>query len=332
MVVSESSPEPKTEDTAAAQAAAGPRCRSCGTPLTAGQEWCLECGSARTANRWRSGRRPLLLTAGLTISLLGVAVAASYAAIVDNPSIPSTATVPAPPPQVAAAPPTTDAAPPADSTSQDLAPVDTSTDVAPSAPDTPVTPPAVDNTTTGTTTTTTTTTTTNTTTTTKKDTTPKPTPVKLTGDDASLYDPLQHQLAPDGGDPSAAIGDDSTAWIVQTDPALPRMDVGLLLTLPKKSTVGELTFKTSTPGFTVQVYGSFESDLPTDVTDSRWAYLRTRKDVDGSATKDDNKAGDGKERITLSDDGSQYKLIMLWVTKAPSSGPPAKLSAVKLFK
>jgi hypothetical protein len=343
--VSESANDTNTEAEAAAKPA-GPRCRSCGTPLAQGQEWCLECGSARTPNRWRSGRRPLLLTSGLTIGLLGVAVAASYAAIVDDPSAPGSSTVPAPPPVVAVAPPvdTTPTVPSiedtnADATTDPIDPIDSSTsdpsfpatdDSTSGSTDTGSTGGSTDSGSSGTSTgTTTTTTTTNTTTT---PTPPAPVAISLKGKDASLYDPLQHQLAPDGGDPAAAIGDASSAWIAQTDPANPKMQIGLLITLPKKSTVSELTFSTSTPGFNVQVYGSFEADLPTEINDSRWAFLRSRNDVDGPSTKDDNKADDGDEHISLADDGEEYKMILLWLTKPPTSGPPAKLSAVKLYK
>lgn len=43
-------------------------CRRCGTPLAADQEWCLECGAARTLLRappdWRG---PLALALGVVV-------------------------------------------------------------------------------------------------------------------------------------------------------------------------------------------------------------------------------------------------------------------------
>jgi hypothetical protein len=55
------------------------RCRSCGNPLAEGQEWCLDCGAARTLLRpppdWRL---PVALLVGLAVLVaVGVVVVVS---------------------------------------------------------------------------------------------------------------------------------------------------------------------------------------------------------------------------------------------------------------
>lgn len=361
-----STPEEKTDPTVTAQAADSTeaattaRCRSCSTPLADGQEWCLECGAARTPNRWRSGRRSLALTAGLTISLLGVAVAASYAAIVDSPPVTATATVPGAATQVAQAPPVTttptDEIPPADtSTDESLAQIDSGA----SAGDT-----ALDDTTASTDVITPDTSSDSTYT--PPDTSSdeptqaeidaqkkaekkakakakaeakrkaiaelKASRLNLSAGSGSLYDPEGHQLAADGGDPGGAFGDSTaSAWLAQTDPQLASMDIGLLVDLGKSTGVSRVSFKTTTPGFTVEIYGS-DGDAPPEITSARWAHLRTRRDVDGKSTADGNKAGDEHEIITFEDDVTKYRHLVLWLTKAPSDGPPARISVLRVHK
>ena len=240
------SPEETTDTTLNAQAdeaagaTASARCRSCSTPLTDGQEWCLECGAARTPNRWRSGRRSLMLTAGLTISLLGVAVAASYAAIVDSPPVTATATVPGAATAVAVVPPTsTDAVvPEPTSTDESLAQLDSgstdSTDTSLSDVPTFDQSTSVDY---GTGDTSSGTVTPSEPTQAELDAAAKAekkakarakakakakalaelkaSRLNLSASSGSLYDPDGHQLAPDGGDPGAAGGGGRRA--VRTD-------------------------------------------------------------------------------------------------------------------
>lgn len=356
------SPEETTDTTVKAEAdeasgaTATARCRSCSTPLTDGQEWCLECGAARTPNRWRSGRRSLMLTAGITISLLGVAVAASYAAIVDSPPVTATATVPGAATQVAVVPPpTTDTvAPDPTTTDESLAQLDSGSTASTDSGLTDV--PTYDQSTsvdsTG-----------DTSSGTVTPSAPtqaeldaaakaekkakakakarakakalaklKASRLNLTAAAGSLYDPSGHQLAPDGGDPGAAFGNSTaTAWLAQTDPQLARMDIGLLVDLGTSTGVSRVSFKTTTPGFTVEVYGC-DGDAPPDITSARWAHLKTRKDVDGKSTADGNRAGDEHEIITFADDVTKYRHIVLWLTKAPTDGPPVRISVLRVYK
>jgi len=347
------SPAPDSDTTATAAGAAAataakatPRCRNCGTPLADDQRWCLECGAARTPSRWRSGRRPLALTSALTIGLLGVAAAAGYAAIVDESPVAPTATVAqAPPPPAPIAEPTDttgdatasdDFTTPSDSTAT---PSGSSTDATAggtytppptssgtgssssgSTSDDPGTDTVVKPKPPATTTTTTTTTT---------PTPPVQQPISLDAGDLALYDPEQHQQAANGGDPGAAIDTAGRGWVAKTDPALPQMDVGLVVDLGKGHGVGKVRFRTATPGFSVQIYGSYTADTPPTIDDSRWAFVKGRKNV-GRTTADGSVKG-GEQIIKIADDTQKYKKLLIWITKAPAAGPPATIRALKLF-
>src|SRR5205814_10502010 len=71
-----------TEPSPDAPAGAPRSCEHCGAAMAAGQDWCLECGTAAPG---RLGRRPGMRAAttvvGLTLALVAGAVTAGYAAI-----------------------------------------------------------------------------------------------------------------------------------------------------------------------------------------------------------------------------------------------------------
>ncbi|MGH2841413.1 MAG: hypothetical protein ACRDKY_11390, partial [Solirubrobacteraceae bacterium] len=57
-------------------------CEACGAGMVAGQDWCLECGTAAPGRLGaRPGWRAAFTVVGLTLLLLVGAVAASYAAL-----------------------------------------------------------------------------------------------------------------------------------------------------------------------------------------------------------------------------------------------------------
>jgi hypothetical protein len=59
--------------------AAGPRCAACGAPLEADQEWCVDCGAARTVlHRPPDWRAPVAVVA----IVVGVVVIAALIALV----------------------------------------------------------------------------------------------------------------------------------------------------------------------------------------------------------------------------------------------------------
>ena len=69
------------------QSTADERCSSCDAPLAADQEWCLECGAARTALRrppnWRIPVAVVtlvvvLVVVGLLIALVSLSIQANH--------------------------------------------------------------------------------------------------------------------------------------------------------------------------------------------------------------------------------------------------------------
>lgn len=71
-----------------AVAAAGERCGACGAPVAGDQEWCLECGAARTLLRrppsWRIPAAVVavvvaLVVVGLLIALVSLSIQANHA-------------------------------------------------------------------------------------------------------------------------------------------------------------------------------------------------------------------------------------------------------------
>src|SRR3954465_9138243 len=85
-------------------------CKSCGATMEPGQDWCLACGTAAGRRGGRPGVRSMSAVLGLTGLLLAGAVAASYAALSGDQTIPPTQT--APPSQVAPTPPPPATTPP----------------------------------------------------------------------------------------------------------------------------------------------------------------------------------------------------------------------------
>ena len=150
---------------------------------------------------------------------------------------------------------------------------------------------------------------------------PAPVAIKIKASALSTYDPDGNQQAPDDGDPAGALAASrSNAFTVLTAADQPTMDVGLAIDLGKGKGVGSIQFKTSTPGYKVEIYGSFQDSAPPTIDDSRWAFIKSRRDV-----------GSGREIIDLQDDTTKYKQILLWLTTPPKAGVPADLYSLKLY-
>jgi hypothetical protein len=137
----------------------------------------------------------------------------------------------------------------------------------------------------------------------------KPTAILLDTNAAATYDPYEYPAAW-FGDPSLAIdGDTSTAWTAQVNPATaPKMAVGLLIDLKEKQKVSALQLVTSTPGITVQVYGTSAQTAPTSITDPAWSTLTGQK-----------LAKKKRLHLKLRDSHKAFTFITLWISKAPSS-------------
>lgn len=342
-------------------------CDACGAAMAAGQDWCLECGTAAPGRLGaRPGMRAAATVVSLTLALVGGAVAASYAALSDDSQ--QAANAPAPPSgdPVAQAPPGTiqspapsDAlppvTPPAGATTTPTIPTipSTTTPTVPKIPSIPNFPTQTPSTSSPTVTvpkvttpTTTTPSTDNdgdsdsnsgdgdTTTTPKTTTTPErqdPQPISLAADAASAYDPSKRATAK--GDPKLAIDDKpSTSWTVSTADGSKDMATGIVIDLKSKVGVRVIEIATSTPGFRAEIYAADSDELPPDILDTRWAHITDRSKVDQQSSKDRNKAGDGKERIVLGGGSAKYRYVLLWVTTPPSGGPTVKVSELDLLK
>src|SRR5205823_12193091 len=84
-----------------------------------------------------------------------------------------------------------------------------------------------------------------------------PSPIVLDTNAAATYNPYAYPAA-GFGDPSLAIdGETSTGWTARVDPAVaPKMAEGLTLELKSSRKLSAAALVTTTPGMTVQVYGT----------------------------------------------------------------------------
>src|ERR1700745_470173 len=88
----ETPPEQDAPDTGART------CGSCGAQMEPGQDWCLACGTASGPLGASPGARPALTVLGLVLLLVAGAVAASFAALREDPTAPPGPTGPRGPP------------------------------------------------------------------------------------------------------------------------------------------------------------------------------------------------------------------------------------------
>jgi hypothetical protein len=303
--------EPVAEPAPAEVAAEG-QCRTCAAPLVAGQDWCLECGTAVPGRLGaRPGWRAALTVVALTGLLVTGAAAAAYAALTSEARREAAA-----PPPPAAAPiqaqaPAPEPPPPA------AKPVDPPAagdePAPPPADDTPDAPPADD---------------------------AAVAPAPITGggssggdsgsDDgggeseatlidvpasrASTYDP-DGVGGDDVGDADDAVdGKRSTAWEAPVgEDGL--VGMGIALDLGRKRDVSRLEMLADTPGFTVDVYGSKARRRPPAQDDPGWKRLDTARDV---GLKQD-----------LDLDG-EYRHILVWVREQPADATVA-IAELRLF-
>jgi hypothetical protein len=320
--------------------------------MNSGQDWCLQCGAGAPGSlgtggpSWRSAATVLAAT---TILVLGAA-AAAYAAlskegahkarpavvtVAQTPVTPSATTpltsTPATPgaatPQTPGATPTPKASE-APATNPLLATGSAKPPKIPLKAATPkssptTTTPAAGNESSPTTTTPTT----------GKSPSPTsteqlPPAIVLDTDAASTYNPYGYP-ASEFGDPSLAIdGDASTAWTAQVNPAVaPKMAEGLVIDLKSAQRVSSVTLITSTPGMSVQVYGSSANALPSSITDPAWTELSPYRVLHKRNV-----------HFKLRDSTKAFRFVTLWISKAPAAqvgtapdqGPPTHVSVNEL--
>ena len=272
--------------------------------MAPGQDWCLECGTAvgGLARGARPGWRAAATIIATVLLLVGGAVAASYAAL--NSKAQQLASAPPPPsatPTVpAAAPPATTATPAPAPPPAAPAPTPAPAPAPPKTPSTPAPAPAP---------------------------APAPTPapapapkpsgpagepgyqpLALGVDVASVYDPYKNVV--DSTDPSDSYDEnDKTVFTISTN-ADKEMAAGLDFDLGSRKEVGAVYVRTTTPGFTVEVYGA-KGKQPPDILDTRWEHLATHDNV---AIQPQKK---GLQKVTFP--RGEYRHIVLWFTKPPPS-------------
>jgi hypothetical protein len=125
---------------------------------------------------------------------------------------------------------------------------------------------------------------------------------------ATVYNP-DGLPAASFGDPTLAIdGETVTAWTALVEPAVaPKMAAGLLVDLKSAQRLATLALITSTPGMSVQVFGSTAAAAPASITAPGW--VRLSKLVVAKHTT----------RIRLSKPKQGFRFVVLWISKAPAS-------------
>jgi hypothetical protein len=138
---------------------------------------------------------------------------------------------------------------------------------------------------------------------------PQPAAILLDTDAAETYNPYNYPAAW-FGDPSLTIdGDNSTGWTAQVNPAsAPNLAEGVLIDLKSAKKLSAVKLVTTTPGMTVQVYGSAAKTVPASITDPAWVPLSRSIAVKKRHS-----------RIGLRNRKKSYRFVALWISRAPAS-------------
>jgi hypothetical protein len=125
---------------------------------------------------------------------------------------------------------------------------------------------------------------------------------------AQTYNPYAYPAA-GFGDPSLAIdGETATGWSAQVDPSVaPKMAEGLAIDLKSALKISAVELVTSTPGMTVEVYGTAAQTLPASITDPAWVKLSPSLLVKSRHIRIKLKAA------------KAVRFVTLWISKAPAS-------------
>jgi hypothetical protein len=299
-------------------------CPTCGAGMAAGQDWCLECGSAAPGRLGgRPGWRAVGTITGLTAVLVAGAAAAGYAAITDPgpnggsggtpvaqapASTTTTPAVPGPVDTTTTTPPTTETTPTIPTPSPgDEGPTQTAPTV-PTTPSTPSPTPAPTPTPT-------------------PAPTPAPTPTPepdpafdLDKDSVSTYNPYGRPGAEIGEPRWAVDGKEDTVWDVVVPADGGPIGVGLLIDLGSRQTVSSLELKTPTDGFKVEVYAA-RRRAPSAITSEFWQHV-----TDIAAVKE-------AQTIPLGAVKGRVRRILLWITTpARPEDPRAAISEIIVRK
>jgi hypothetical protein len=301
-------------------------CANCGKPLADGQDWCLNCGAgapdslSSQAPSWRSGAVVLTALAVLVAGAAGAAYAAlSKGSAKAPPAVTTVAQAVAPAtPAPTTSTATTPAVPPAATTPKIGVPTTIKPAIPlPKIPVTPSAAPKVPVPTTGAGGA-------------PPVTAPKgssegspvvgeahPQALMLDTNAAQTYNPYSYAAA-NFGDPSLAIdGDNTTGWTATVDPAVaPKMAEGLVIDLNTARKLVAAALTTSTPGMTVQVYGSAAATLPASITDPAWVALTPSLLEHKRHVR--LVLGRGSAAMATAAKRS-YRFITLWISRAPAA-------------
>lgn len=298
-------------------------CRSCGAAMVAGQDWCLECGTAapgRLAQRpgWRLGAIVLVLT----LLLVGGASVAGYAAVTgdaeretaaQNPApgtpVPSQVPQPPAPDRPTSQPPDPEPVEPV----EPAPPIDTQPDL--STPDPPVADsPTMDPVTPLP----------DTTTDTTDDTTGGTgagefTALDVKADELEIFNPYERAGA-EFGDPEDALNTKTPFFDVTVPADGEPIGAGLKIDLGTVRTVREITFRTTTTGMGLQVYGVKTGD-PSGLK-AGWRLI----------SEPELPSGERDVTITLDAGGEELRRIVLWfTTPGNAEDPRASVGRLKVL-
>ncbi len=137
--------------------------------------------------------------------------------------------------------------------------------------------------------------------------------IDLKAGSAKTYDPAKRVGAEIGGENNAVDGKPDTVWDVTVPADGNPIGVGLYVDLGSPYALQSLRIATNTPGFTVELYGAVDAkEIPADVLDKRWQHL-----TDVKAVADDSP-------IALKGKGQadKFQLLLVYVTAAAESTDP----------
>jgi hypothetical protein len=139
---------------------------------------------------------------------------------------------------------------------------------------------------------------------------------------AALYDPYA-----DGSDEHASQahravdGNRKSAWTTADHPdGLGKPGVGLVVEASGYQSYSALGIETATPGYSVEVYSTTESDPPEGGPDQPGWKL------EGKAPKMKE-----QQRVKLKGANSDPQYLLVWITKLPARGERAGISEISLL-
>ena len=302
-------------------------CPSCGAGMDAGQDWCLECGTAAPGRLGtRPGWRAALTVASATVLLVLGAVVAAYAALNTDATrdtrdgqpngAPIQAQVPPPPGPLSPTtnPPATGGeplvpAPESGSSASETEPVPGGDGGGASVPlpgdggapsgggvgggGAPA--PGGSGAGGG-----------------SPAPGPKPVgPIALAAGSGKIYDPSDRSGARFSDPTGAYDGSDARGFTISVPADGEAFGAGIAFRFGEPRDLRSLKIATETEGFTVEVYGSASGTRPPDILDRRWANLGRRTNVKDGAS------------ISLdSDEVNRVRHVAVWVTTVPPGTGP----------